>query len=59
MNQTTLELLSELSQRTQAVIEDGQTRRLHTALDLIQQGLCYRASTHVGFFIIKFGRVPE
>ena len=55
MNATTLELLHEMATRTQAVIIDSQARRLHVALDLIKQGLAYRSSTHVGFFIIKFG----
>ena len=55
MNATTLELLHEMATRDQAVIIDSQARRLHTALDLIKQGIAHRASTHVGFFVLKFG----
>ena len=58
MNQTTKALLLELAQTQQAVIINSRTRDVHAAQDLIEEGICHRASTHHGFFIIKFGRLP-
>ena len=58
MNATLLSILSELAQTGQAVICDHRIRELHTGLDLIKQGICYRASTHHGYMIIKFGIKP-
>ena len=56
MNQTTKEILYSIALTGNAVILTSRNRELHAALDLIADGICYRASTHVGYFIIKFGR---
>ena len=56
MNNTTKDILQSIAFKGQAVICDHRNRELHAALDLISDGICYRASTHVGYFIIKFGR---
>lgn len=58
MNQTTTAILQEIAQTGQAVIINSRTRELHAATDLIQAGICYRATTLVGYFTIKFGRPP-
>lgn len=58
MNQTTQAILQEIAQTGQAVIINSRSRELHAATDLISAGICYRANTHVGYFIIKFGRPP-
>lgn len=58
MNATTQNLLQEIAQTGQAVILNSRTRDLHAASDLISAGICYRANTYVGYFIIKFGTRP-
>lgn len=59
MNATTLDLLHDMATLGHAIVIETRTRQLHAALDLIKQGLCYRANTYVGCFSIKFGRNPE
>lgn len=59
MNATTVTILQEIAKLGQAVICDHRNRELHAALDLIGKGICYRASTHHGYFIIKFGAKPD
>ena len=56
MSNTTKGILQDIAKYGQAVICDHRARELHAALDLIKDGICHRASTHVGYFIIKFGR---
>lgn len=58
MNQTTTDLLREIAQTGQAVIVHSRLRDLNAASDLISAGICYKASTHVGYTIIKFGTQP-
>jgi len=59
MNAATLRILSEIAKTGHAVICDHRNRELHAGLDLITQGICYRSSTHHGYFIIKFGIKPD
>jgi hypothetical protein len=56
MSNTTKDILQSIALTGHAVISDHRARELHAALDLINDGICYRASTHVGYFVIKFGR---
>jgi hypothetical protein len=58
MTKTTQDILQTIAYTGQAVIPDHKARELHAALDLIKAGICYRSSTHLGYFIIKFGRPP-
>ena len=59
MNQTTKEILYSIALTGNAVILTSRNRELHAALDLIADGICYRAQNHGHYFLLKFGRNVE
>jgi hypothetical protein len=56
MNNTTRDLLNWIAQYGHATVLHSRTRDLHAALDLINDGICYRSATFPDYFVIEFGR---